>query len=536
MHAGLIRQRSTSRRAFTLIEALIAVVLTLMLMGMVVTAFGMISGSVNDSRATIGLNDQLRAVKNGLIQDLEGVTVTMLPPRNPANGEGYFVYKEGDFLADTAPATDLRYFASFYRDDDGDGTADDLDGDGDFGDNETPDPDVGDLDHSSGGDHDDVIMFTCRKSRDTFAGLDANGAVIESPIAEVAYFMRGTTLYRRTLLVAPSAAVPTTVTDYGQCDISAHMRGGIIGASTTRLDRTDLATSPTAAYLEPNTLSDLTKPENRFGHQPYCYPHSIDFWGVLGLPTLRETSSAAWPLPVANAKAAAQFVAVGSDTYNRLVLPYGVDTSTVLNVTTTTRIFSPATPPAYLRFDPWLRPLPWNETQPAAGTIPLGTLSAYIATATRGTEDVLMTNVLEFDVKAFDPTAEIRSNGTTVLLPIDVGYPAATTVVGYGAYVDLGYTGDSTDSTFSGDGGYVIGGNNRMLRVYDTWSTHFESDGVDNNQDSTTDPKMSNPTATAEAPPPYDAPLRGIQIRIRAFDPNSRQIRQVTIQHDFLPQ
>ncbi len=35
--------------------------------------------------------------------------------------------------------------------------------------------------------------------------------------------------------------------------------------------------------------------------------------------------------------------------------------------------------------------------------------------------------------------------------------------------------------------------------------------------------------------PPYPAPLRGIQVKIRVFEPDSRQIREVTIMQDFLP-
>ena len=35
--------------------------------------------------------------------------------------------------------------------------------------------------------------------------------------------------------------------------------------------------------------------------------------------------------------------------------------------------------------------------------------------------------------------------------------------------------------------------------------------------------------------PPYPVALRGIQITIRCFEPDSRQVRQITIEHDFLP-
>ena len=39
--------------------------------------------------------EQLRLAATRLQQDLAGVTVTMNPPRKPANNEGYFEYIEG---------------------------------------------------------------------------------------------------------------------------------------------------------------------------------------------------------------------------------------------------------------------------------------------------------------------------------------------------------------------------------------------------------------------------------------------------------
>jgi hypothetical protein len=38
-----------------------------------------------------------------------------------------------------------------------------------------------------------------------------------------------------------------------------------------------------------------------------------------------------------------------------------------------------------------------------------------------------------------------------------------------------------------------------------------------------------------ETMPPYPVPLRGIQVKIRTFEPDSRQIREVTVVQDFLP-
>ncbi len=37
-----------------------------------------------------------------------------------------------------------------------------------------------------------------------------------------------------------------------------------------------------------------------------------------------------------------------------------------------------------------------------------------------------------------------------------------------------------------------------------------------------------------EAPPPYRYPLRGIQIRIRAFETDTKQVREVSVVHEFL--
>jgi hypothetical protein len=37
-----------------------------------------------------------------------------------------------------------------------------------------------------------------------------------------------------------------------------------------------------------------------------------------------------------------------------------------------------------------------------------------------------------------------------------------------------------------------------------------------------------------ETQPPYPYPLRGIEIRIRCYEPSSRQVRQVTVRHSFV--
>jgi hypothetical protein len=38
-----------------------------------------------------------------------------------------------------------------------------------------------------------------------------------------------------------------------------------------------------------------------------------------------------------------------------------------------------------------------------------------------------------------------------------------------------------------------------------------------------------------ETAPPYGFPLRGIEVRIRCYEPTSRQVRQITVRHTFVP-
>ncbi len=36
--------------------------------------------------------------------------------------------------------------------------------------------------------------------------------------------------------------------------------------------------------------------------------------------------------------------------------------------------------------------------------------------------------------------------------------------------------------------------------------------------------------------PPYDCPLRGVQVTLRAYERDSRQIRQATVRQQFMPE
>ena len=88
--------------------------------------------------------------------------------------------------------------------------------------------------------------------------------------------------------------------------------------------------------------------------------------------------------------------------------------------------------------------------------------------------------------------------------------------------------------------------------TYDTWSVHYEFNGVNEDNDRLTDegtdgldddgtpPPTNNndlidDSLEAETSAPYPVPLRGLEVRIRCYEPSSRQVRQITVRHTFVP-
>lgn len=466
---------------FTLVEMLVALAVTLIMMGAVVTLFGVISESVADSRAGIEMSDRLRTARNQLQRDLQGATTTMRPPRRPADDEGYFEIIEGSL--------------NDYRNGIEDGTFGNAD------------------DHLLiFGDADDVLMFTTRSRGAPFRGRYVTPAgvqtIIESPVAEVAYFLvqdgsiidatidppaRLFTLYRRLLLVAPRVGSIQLFNErfYDNNDISVHYSepGG----------------TPT---LFPNTLGDLTKRENRFAHQGNTGLGYLSFPFPVELSNIPFETLSDWPPVDQNADG------------------------------------------------------PIDEAQAAMPTWPTGRTpveNAFLAPLTRERlgDDVLLGNVLAFDVKVFDPQAPIFADNGIALEPHHPGWEqearAGATPVGFGAYVDLGY-GHSLTPPFSVPSQFDGQPTPRSgLRppttppppppsthyVYDTWSLHYEADGVDqdlaNGPDAATNGLDDNGNGIVDdideydTLPPYPLPLRGVKITIRVYEPSSKQVREAVV-------
>src|SRR5882757_11094105 len=82
---------------FTLIEMLVAMAITLVMMGAVVTLFANISNSVRNRRATTEMSGQLRHVRNVLQQDLQGATCPGVTWQHPESNHGYIEIIEGQY-------------------------------------------------------------------------------------------------------------------------------------------------------------------------------------------------------------------------------------------------------------------------------------------------------------------------------------------------------------------------------------------------------------------------------------------------------
>ncbi len=344
----------------------------------------------------------------------------------------------------------------------------------------------------------DVLMLTTRSPDQPFTGRyiqpsSGGGGTLttfESPIAEVVWYLQPTfnakgqlaipltyTLYRRQFLVASPGSSQRMPPNgfYDNFDVSAHPDGN--------------------GNMVANSLADLTYRENRFAHNNVSYNYPPPY--LVNYPTLTAPPTSA--------------------TYDALSLtPF---------------------PPGTARFG----------------------------------EDVVLTNVLSFDIKVWDPGVEVRQDATSPttppLVPSDPGYRTGTSMnpKQYGAYVDLYYNVyDPTDPTrkranpnplIPGSyfaAGYYGNGKKSLFAAqslnaratYDNWSAGYEyyalnapaatynysNNGFDN--DGT---NGVNDAAERLTCPPYPVPLRGVQIKIRVYEPSTRQVREITVTESFTP-
>lgn len=492
---------SSSRRGMTFVELLVAMTLSMILIYGMAVAFGRVGQAASDGRAAIEMANQTRNVMNRLQLDLEGVTVPMRNWTSGGGGRGYFELIEGtrkEYTDINNPITQARLI----------------------------------------GDMDDVLMFTTRSQSEPFRGrvVSSTGAVamVASPLAEVVYAvtqrdpLSGTAglpfvaplttdtlardfyLHRRAFVIRPDLNQPNGyVLRVTNSDISVlfaqYLQFLNANDLSVRVSLTQPAGGPLQMDLIANSLEDLSRRENRFAHR---------MLGSAGAPLLDNNINSAFP-----------------------------HTIFVPNLA------------GGLQYNP-----------------------GFATMFTQG-DTVLTSHAIGFDAKVYDPNAPIylSLDGTTAILPSDPGFYvtpsqggtaiinplAPATLRGRGAFVDLGYARaafqsglfddperDAVRSLFSDYPElksqlrpYAV---TAGIFTYDSWSDFYErnnfsengnalvdegTDGIDNNGTGGVDEFAEQETA-----PPYATALRGVQVTLRIYETDTRQVRQMSVVNDFIPE
>ena len=591
------------RKAYTLVEILVATTLSLVMLAAVMQVFATVSANVSNSRAITELSAQLRLTMNRLKDDLGGATASSVmgpppvqPPGDPTKSPGYLEIIEGPIGPVIDPGATFASLPSpntvFV-----DST------------NALPDTTVGDVD--------DILMLTVQRpaGEAPFVGrwgfkrtplanelpmIDSVGPYVidtnpvTSQYAEVIWFIRGRTLHRRVLLIVPgyenyTVDVRPAATAVTPMAIGANWAQGFYGHTDISALGQFKRRKFLRLFLKGNTLGDLTNRENRYAHgsnfmlmpaqnpgsnpgalsnpnvpnpQGTDFPFDARRWGQMGMPTLRECSYYYYnptPPPPSNSWIAGN------------MLP-----QTMLNPLS--------------QFDLWANPYPWTDVNGNPVDPNSGDLAGYLGA--RAGEDIILDNCIGFDIKVWDPNAPLVQdpvsgstlapgdrvlNGTDYVSLLSKG----TTPVGFGAFADLnymcrlgpasGYTsnpwaappayqttainnnypipyfydaGDyrsrlrGADPNLSPDPTVALVSPTKYAAVYDTGSNFYETDGINEGDWAGSSPSWVIDDAKSipgalEAPPPYAKPLQAIQVKIRMFEPGSKQVREVTVVQKF---
>ena len=506
-----------------------------------------------------------------------------------------------------------------------------------------------------------TVVGSCRRSSTDVNSYSSLGSVaLQSPLAEVVWFAVENpmdsadgffgepglrTIYRRVLLIAPWIT-PYRYTDPNTGEVfDTYVDGGLLISTQPGLvrilpdsvDREHLSQAFAAliAFQErfdlsvrlefnprlgddgryqivANTLSDLTKRENRFEHHYFTlggatpsrmFPFALASTGSGyqgGQVRFQPDPELAGPGNAA--QASPHFVNVAP--LGRLVNAYSARPANYQN---TNRQYS-SRPFAYVD---------GNSNTPATARAILND-EGEVVHVVRGLvplwgqrrgEDVMLTDALAFDLLAYDPGAPLflDQRTETVIEPNDFAWVQAYRLhmpnnnaeigtlpvsnirfVGQGAYADLGYGFVPPPSSplavpvfnpsivavepwFFTARALVDNLGNQLApgyATYDTWSLHYENNGINEDGDAIEssgqemvdegtngfddfdptvvgDPRLVesgdlalggvDDVSERETTPPYDRPLRGLQVKLRLYERDSRQIREVSVKQHFVP-
>ena len=470
-------------RGLTLIEMLVALAVTLVMMAAVVNLFANMSASIRNRRAAIETGSQLRQVRNRLAMDLSGATCRGSTWQDPAENQGYIEIIEGEW-SDKNPS---HLIDGNTGNDELDYTTSLIPSSQAFDSDTGSIPGGGNIgagavtDGRALGDWDDVLAITVRSESDPFT------ARVRNPVTNNDELVESPLAEVFWFAQQPyNSANPDPNDGIRRIYRKVLLIAPWLGPWNSPPDNVSAHLDQSTGKWVANTLGDLTKRENRSYHDnaPTSFPHRLD----------------------------------------------------------RTRLDNAAN----------------NDSR-------------------------VLDSSLAFDLRVFDPGAPLVESSGTVLEPNDYGWPdainaASPVITGYGAYCDLGWGRRPNTTNYVYPKSATIALPLGMAAaawpsivpqpllhmphqvgwrpisttppalvdfpaVYDTWSYHYENDGIDQDVNTVLDQGANgldddnangvDDRGERETSPPYDVPLRGVKVILRVYEPDSRQIRESSVTHSF---
>jgi hypothetical protein len=502
------------RAGLTLVEILISTTLSLLLILAIAQSFATVSDTISQGRARLEMAERMRGTVLRLTADLDSVSVPTLPWNEPSAGAGYFEVIEGWSRDYDTDANNVPDWAQ-----------------------PLPLPPALPVDPAFG-DWDDILAMTVVNQTTPFVGY-VMGTLTASPGGRIGKFLLTfdpNNPRARTKIISNSAEVIwwTSFNDLDNDNTRDTNENILTLHRRVLLVRPDIEISPS---LSVNSM-----------------PPDFFFWGN-DLSVAVDTTTGA---RVANS------LQDLSSRHRRTAhvgarVTYPLDR---LLLRPQRNVWLPGPDNAWgvSGVDDDNDGVMDGQDIDEAGAIE----SDDILIAENAGQDVILPNVLAFDVKVYDPLAPLKAspNGIDMLGPGDPRYALLnTSPSAVGEYVDLGYSlapGGITPgfpipfaSAFSGPPRWRVGQIAYPSPTWDTWPTIYETDGADQ------DELNANPALNLidegfdgldndgingvddiderETTPPYLSPLRGVKVIIRTIDPSSRQIRQEHVIANFKP-
>ncbi|QDS93406.1 hypothetical protein FF011L_21760 [Roseimaritima multifibrata] len=402
-------RRRHGRSAFTLIEMLIAMAVTLLMMAALGRMFQSIGRGMQDSRANVEMSAKLRSVTFRLKEELSLATANMQPPLASGDGSGYFVYHDGPMT----DATTMMLTGGIALVDD----------------------QVIDYRSTSKfGDFDDYIAFTAvAPGSEYFTGVVPYGVVsgaypgrypagamaasalvpIESKYAEIIYWVQPVmeagvvvdrnsdglpdlmNLHRRVLLIRP---------DLNNAAGLLPVVGTVPGTSPSPVN-----TMMVMRRYDGSTIASTGAPQYYYGETyPGNYDQQLEIYQDCDLSIRRPLQANG--LPAAGGQVAANSLSDLAMPHNRFAhvrIPGGTGVMSSIG-TATTMTSMPILDLAGPASIPYLT----NNAALLSGRTTIETTSGFLSAAyslrgSRAGEDVVLSNLTAFDVKIFDPEAPV---------------------------------------------------------------------------------------------------------------------------------